>query len=392
MSVSTVVTPGRADEIASRVAELAGRFRSRRAVSERERSVPRESVDELVGAGVARMLVPAEHGGLDLRIRDAVDTVAAIAYGCASTGWISWLMVHVPHVIATFPAEAQQAVWADGPDVVTAGSHLGMTVQPVPGGYRISGRGAFTSGVNHADWIYVGGMEHAEAGPPQLRYFLLQKGQYTIADTWDTVGMRGTGSNTVVAEDVFVPGAFTLAHSDAREGTGPGAALNANPALRLPWVATGALGFIATMLGAAQAAFDDVTASLAGKKTPGGARTADSQALQVDVGLVSAKLAAARTLLQGVADRADAGGEFSLPERSALTRTGAYIATLVLESVDKLLELAGTSGFGSAAVVQQSWRDLHFAASHISLNRRDIYGRYGRSVLGVEEKAPGMFF
>jgi alkylation response protein AidB-like acyl-CoA dehydrogenase len=392
MSTKTATVPNQAEEIAAQVGELADRFRRRLPVTEIERSVPRESIEELVGAGLARMLVPAEHGGLDLRIRDAVDTCAAVAYGCASTGWVSWLMMHVPHVIAMFPAEAQQAVWADGPDVVTAGSHLGMNVQPVPDGYRISGRGPFTSGVNHADWIYVGGLQPADAGPPQLRYFLLNKSHYTIADTWDTVGMRGTGSNTVVVNDVFVPGAFTLAHIDAREGTGPGAALNANPALRLPWVATGALGFIGTMLGAAQAALDDVVASLAAKKTPAGARVADSQALQVDVGLVSAKLDAAQMLLRGLADRADAGGEFTLLERSGLTRTGSFTATLVLESIDKLMELSGTSGFGTAAVVQQSWRDIHFAAAHISLNKRDTWGRYGRALLGVPEPGPGMFF
>ena len=157
-------------------------------------------------------------------------------------------------------------------------------------------------------------------------------------------------------------------------------------------MATGALGFIGTMLGAAQAAFDDVVASLAAKKTPGGARAADSQALQVDVGLVSVKLDTAQALLRSVADRADAGGEFTLRERSGLTRTGSFIVTLVLESIDKLMELAGTSGFGTTAVVQQSWRDIHFAAAHISVNRRDTWGRYGRALLGVEEKAPGMFF
>ncbi|HEY0934574.1 MAG TPA: acyl-CoA dehydrogenase family protein [Trebonia sp.] len=392
MSIDEVSIPGKADQIMQRVGELTGPFRSRVPVTERERSVPRESIEELVSAGLARMLVPAEHGGSDLSIRDAVDTVAAVAYGCASTGWVSWLMMHVPHVIAMFPAAAQDAVWAGGPDVVTAGSHMGMTVEPLPGGYRITGRGAFTSGVNHAEWVYVGGTQPAEAGPPQLRYFLLEKSQFSVRDTWDTIGMRGTGSNTVVVDGLFVPDSFTLAHAEVREGTGPGAALNASPSLRLPWVATGALGFIAAMLGAAQAAYDDVLASLSAKKTPGGARVADSEELQMDVALVSARLDTAQTLLRSLADRADAGGKFTLLERAALTRTGSFAATLVLDAIDKLMELAGTSGFGTTAVVQQSWRDIHFAAAHISLSKRGTWGRYGRAVLGIEEKAPGIFF
>lgn len=392
MTVDMVRTSDRALQILHDVDALTATFRRRTSMTEAQRRVPRESIQELVDIGVARMLVPKEHGGLDLSIGDAVDTVTAIAHGCASTALISWLMIHVPLVIGTFPLEAQQAVWADGPDVVTAGSHVGMTIRTEPGGYRISGRGAFTSGVDNADWIYVGGMIPAESGPPQVHYFLLDKTQYSIQDTWDTIGMRGTGSNTVVFEDVFVPEGFTLAHSDAREGTGPGVALNSNPALRLPWAARGSLGFVATILGAAQGANDDVLATLTTKKKPGGARAADSEALQVEVGLVSAKLDAARTLLQSLADRADAGGAFTLSERAALTRTGAFVVTLALESIDKLIELAGTSAFGTASTVQQAWRDIHFAAAHLSLGRRDTFGRYGRILLAVEDKNPGMFF
>lgn len=270
MSLDVATMPLRTDHVVTRVADLAERFRSRTAITEAERSIPHESIVELVDAGVARVLVPAEYGGLDLGVRDAVDITIAAAKGCASTGWIAWLMMHVPHVVAMFPAEAQDAVWAAGPDVVTAGSHLGMTVAVTPGGYRISGRGAFTSGVNNADWVYVGGFEPAGSGPPQLRYFLIDKRQYTIEDTWDTIGMRGTGSNTVVVEDLFVPEGFTLSHADAREGTSPGSLLNASPVLRLPWVAKGYLGFIANILGAAQAAQEEVVAAVAKKRGPGG--------------------------------------------------------------------------------------------------------------------------
>ena len=392
MAVEMITTPDEARRILGRVGELTDTFRSRAPITEAGRSIPRQSIQDLLDIGIARMLVPKEHGGLDLSIRDAVDTVTSIARGCASTAWISWLMIHVPMVIATFPLEAQQAVWSDGPDVVTAGSHIGMTITTVPGGYRISGRGAFTSGVNNAEWIYVGGIIPAESGPPQVRYFLINQSQYTIEDTWDTIGMRGTGSNTVLVEDVFVREGFTLAHSDAREGTGPGTALNSNAALRLPWAARGSLGFIATIVGAAQGANGDVLATLTTKRKPGGARAADSEALQVEVGLVSVKLDAAQTLLQSLADRADAGGIFTIAERAALIRTGSFIVTLALESIDKLMELAGTSGFGSQAIVQQAWRDVHFAAAHISLGRRETFGRYGRILLDVEDKNPGMFY
>lgn len=391
MSVDVGIRPERTEEILARVESLSERFRSRLPLTEAARSIPAESVQELVDAGLARMLVPAEHGGLDLGIRHALSVTVAVSQACASTGWISWLMMHVPHVVAMFPAEAQQAVWAAGPDVVTAGSHFGMTINQVPGGYRISGRGPFTSGVNNAEWAYVGGMEPTKGGPPQLRYFLLQRSQYTVQDTWDTVGMRGTGSNTVVVDDAFVPEAFTLSHADAREGTSPGAKLNASPLLRQPWVAKGSLGFVATILGAAQAAQSAVVASLAQKKTPSGARVADSEAMQVDIGRTSAQLAVAQMSLYALADRADSGRQLSVVERAEIPRDSAMIVSLSLEALDKLVELSGTSGFGTTSVVQQSWRDAHFAAAHMSLSRRDSWARFGRVLLDVTDKSPGMF-
>lgn len=392
MSVDVVTLPDGADDLLDRIGELTDRFRRRLPLTESQRSVPRESIDELVEAGLARAMVPPERGGLGLGIRDVVDVTIAVSYGCASTGWLAFLMMHVPHVIAMFPQEAQDAVWAHGPDVVTAGSHLGISVTAVPGGYRITGKGPFTSGVNNAEWVYVGGMVPAASGPGELRYFLLHRSQYTVADTWDTAGMRGTGSNTVVTDDLFVPEAFTLAHVDAREGTGPGAAGSSDSLLHQPWVTKGSLGFVATTLGAAQAAFDDVTRSLAGKRSPGGARVADGQALQIDVGLASARLDAAHNLLRAIGDRSDAGGVFSLAERARISRDTALIVSLAIEAVDAVLAMSGTSGFGSSAVAQQSWRDIHFAAAHVSLSRREPLARYGRIVLGIPEAAPGLFF
>ena len=391
MSVDSAVRPQRLEDILSRVEELTDRFRDRVPVAESQRSVPSESIEELREAGLARMLVPLERGGLGLGIRDAVTTTLAVSRADASTGWVSWLMMHVPQVVAMFPAEAQDAVWAGGPDVVTAGSHFGMSVAEEPGGYRISGRAPFTSGVNNADWIYVGGMEKAEAGPPKLRYFLLERGQYTVEDIWDTIGMRGTGSNTVVVEDRFVPAGLTMEHVDAREGTSPGVALSSFPLLRLPWVRKGSLGFVATIVGAAQAALTNVTASLAKKVAPSGAKAAESEALQVEVGRVSAQLDAAEALLLALADQADAGGELDAAGRAAIGRNSAFIVSLSLQAVDTLVELGGTSGFGGTALLQQVWRDVHFAAAHMSLSRKESFARYGRMLLGVEERSPGMF-
>ena len=381
-------------QLVDRVATLARRFRERVPATEAQRTVPRESIDELRAAGVARLMVPREHGGSDARVRDMVELTAAAAYGCPSTGWVAGLMADMPQVVGLFPAEGQRAVWGSGPDAVIACSVMPAgRAEEVPGGYRLTGRHAFTSGVDGADWVFVGAMVPApDAGPPEWRLFLVDKGRFTVEDTWHTAGMRGTGSSTVVVDDVFVPHGHTLTQADAREGTGPGAALNADPKFGLPWVGYSILTFTSTMLGAVEAAYDSARATLGAKRTPVGERVADGQLVQVQTGIVAAKIATARTLLLRVADRADTGAPYTADERATGARDNAFAAMLLGEAVDTLLELGGTGAFSVASPVQQAWRDVHFALSHVSVNKADVFGRYGRIALGVDETTFRGFF
>ena len=393
MSVEARAALFSSDDVASRVSALASQFRNRLQQTEAERSVPRASIDELIGAGVARLLVPREQGGTDGRLRSLLELTAAAAAGCPSTGWIASLMAHNAHVVGLFPEAGQRAVWAWSPDVVIAGSvaPAGRAV-PVPGGYRLTGRHGFTSGVNNAEWVFVGAMVEVENEAPEWRLFLLEKSNFVVVDVWQTAGMRGTGSNTVVEEDVFVPADHTLSQQDAREGTGAGATVNADGKYRLPWIAYATLGFTATILGAAQGTYDHVCAALAQKRSPAGVQVADGQLIQVEIGFVAAKIATARKILLDVADRADAESAYTIQDRAVVLRDNAFAAQLLSEAVDTLVQLNGTSGYLQSSPVQQFWRDVHFAGSHQSLNRIENGGRYGRIALGVAESSTVGFY
>lgn len=393
MSIDAAARPSIHADPLDRITALAPGFRDRGPTTEAHRSVPRVSIDELVAAGTARLLVPREHGGSDARLRNLVEVTAAAAYGCPATGWLAAQMAHHPHVVGVFPLAAQQAVWAAGPDVVIASSTAPAgKAQAAPGGYRLTGRHAFASGVNNAEWSFVGGQVATAGGPPEWRLFLLSADQYSVDDVWDTAGMRGTGSNTVVVDDVFVPEERTVSAIDAREGTAPGARTNADLKFRLPWMAYAGLGFTATMLGAVEGAYDSLCNTLAGKRTPSGERVADGQILQVQIGLISARIATARSILLGIADRADAAPAYTLADRATVARDNTFASMLLIEAIDALLELSGTGGFAAVSPVQQAWRDIHFAAAHMSVNKTDTGGRFGRIALGVDETATQGFF
>ncbi len=206
--------------------------------------------------GLARILMPARFGGYELDFKTWHDAVLAISRADASHGWCASLIVHHAHLVAQFPEECQQAVWADAPDVAISAS-FAPRAQAVraPGGYRVSGENSsFSSGVDHSTWVMVGAMLPGE-GAPEWVFFMIPPGDYTVRDTWFTAGMRGTGSNTIVTDNVFVPETRMLRLTDLRQGRGPGAALYDNPIFRAPFFFYAPLTFAAPMLGAAQGAY-----------------------------------------------------------------------------------------------------------------------------------------
>ena len=221
------------DAVLARVRALIAGIRDGAAAAEEARTVPRETIDALLTAGIARILIPPRYGGYGLSLDTWFEVVREIGKADASHSWCASLMIHHPHYLSQFPEAAQQAVWADGIDISIAASIQPIgRVAPAEGGYRISGEFPFASGINHSRWIIVGCMVG-----PEAKFFLVGPKDFKIKDTWFTGAMRATGSNTAVCDDVYVPESHSLALSDVREGKTPGARLHNHPIYRAPWVA-----------------------------------------------------------------------------------------------------------------------------------------------------------
>ncbi len=240
------------DAVLARVRALIAGIRDGAAAAEEARTVPRETIDALLAAGIARILLPPRYGGYGLSLDTWFEVVREIGKADASHSWCASLMIHHPHYLGQFPEAAQQAVWADGTDVSIAASIQPIgRVTPAEGGYRVSGEFPFASGINHSRWIIVGCLVDTEA-----KFFLIGPKHFKIKDTWFTGAMRATGSNTAVCDDVYVPESHCLALSDVREGKTPGARLHDHPIYRAPWVSYAPLTFATPMLGAAQGAYE----------------------------------------------------------------------------------------------------------------------------------------
>lgn len=385
-------TPATGQQVIERIRALTPGFRRRAEAAEEARRVPRESVAELLDAGLARMLVPRRFGGDELGLDTWVEVVREISKADASHGWCASLMVHHPHYLAQCTEEAQAAVWADGPDVPIAASVLPVAqVTAADGGYRVSGQSPFASGIGHCTWVFVGGMVET-AGGPEWTLFVIPPGEYTVKDTWFTAGMRATGSSTIVTDDVFVPASRTIRMADLRDGTGPGGRLHDNPLYRTPLISYAPLSFATPMLGAAQGAYEMFREWTRTRTGTGGIVVAEVESIQVRLARTGATLDAIDMLLQRALAAAQGPELPTLELRARSMRDFTRAAELAIEAIDTLLAMSGSAGFGSSHPVQRAWRDIHFASMHISLSAERNYAHFGRLELGLPRHPHQPFF
>jgi 3-hydroxy-9,10-secoandrosta-1,3,5(10)-triene-9,17-dione monooxygenase len=383
---------GTHDTVLGRVAALTAGIRERAAAAEKARTIAPETVDALLGAGITRILIPQVYGGYGLSLDTWFAVVRAIGKADASHAWCASLMIHHPHYISQFAEAAQRAVWAGGLDVAIAASIQPVArVTPVAGGYRIAGEFAFTSGVNHSRWVMVGGLIEA-GGHPEPSFFLVGRNDFTIKDTWFTGAMCATGSNTVVCDDVFVPESNTVRLSDLREGKGPGGKLHADPIYRAPFISYAPLTFVTPMLGAAQGAYETFREWTKTRRGLGGAPVADITSIQVRLARTAADLDAAELLLRRAVDVARGSGTVTLALRARNMRDCSRAAELCVGAIDTIIAMSGTAAFGASHPIQRAWRDIHFAAMHVSLNAEQNFAHFGRMELGLPRDPHLPFF
>jgi 3-hydroxy-9,10-secoandrosta-1,3,5(10)-triene-9,17-dione monooxygenase len=375
--------PGTHDAVMARVSALIPSIRDKAAAAEEARTVPPETVDALIAAGITRILIPTRFGGYGLGLETWFEVVREIAKADASCAWCASLLIHHPHYISQFPEDAQRTIWADGPDVPIAASVMpSARVTPAPGGYRISGQFPFASGVNHSRWIMVGGLAEVD-GQPETIFFLVGPGDFKIIDCWFTAGMRATGSNTALCDDVFVPASHTVRFSDIRGGTAPGGAIHAHPIYRAPFVTYAPLTFVTPMLGAAQGAYEAFREWTKGRRGRGDAAIAGITSVQVRLGRTAADLDAAELLLRRALKVPQSATPPSLALRARSMRDFSRASEICIGAIDTLIAMSGTAGFASAHPIQRAWRDIHFASMHVSLNPEQNFAHFGRTELDL---------
>lgn len=382
-SISGDSSPGAAVRaLAPRAAELAG-------VTERDRCLPAELVDALRAAGVFRMCVPRELGGVEGTPAELVEAVEMLARADGSTAWCAMIGATSGTLAAYLPEGEAHAVYGD-PSVVTGGvvAPRGRAARE-PGALRVSGQWSFVSGVGHCHWLMLGcrvdgddGPEKLADGTPDVRLVVVPTSAVEVLDTWKVSGLRGTGSHDVRVEDLVVP----VERSVSLLGQRPcrGGALFAFPIFGLL-----ALGIAAVALGLARGAIDDLL-ELAGAKIPTGASRplAQRAGVQGELARSEATLRAARALLLDAIARAwqaagaSAGEPLAVEHRLALRLAATHATRSAARVVDSMYDAGGGSSIYDSSPLQRRFRDVHAATQHMMVAPA-TYELAGRLLLGL---------
>ncbi|HXT07322.1 MAG TPA: acyl-CoA dehydrogenase family protein [Roseiarcus sp.] len=383
------------DDMLSRVRALVPTLRERAERGEKLRRLAPETERALHEAGLFRILQPRRIGGAEFDYVALIDFPAEAARGDASVAWNLANLLSHHWMLAMFGPSAQARVWDENPDALIASSFVfpAGRARKVEGGYRLKGRWPFSSGVDGSQWNMLGGTVAGEGDAAELRIFLVPAADYRVLDTWDTMGLRGTGSQDVVIEDVFVEDQMTLAVTQLAGGPTPGSALNANPLYCLPVFALFPFVLSGCALGNAQACLEDFEASARQRASSyNRAKMADFQSIQIRVAAAAARIDAARRIMRGccleaMAD-ARAGRIPDMARRVAYRRDGAFAVNLCTEAVNILFKASGAGGLARAGAMQRQFRDAQAIDSHIAFSFDAAGANYGRVALGLPSENP----
>jgi 3-hydroxy-9,10-secoandrosta-1,3,5(10)-triene-9,17-dione monooxygenase len=381
--------------LVGRVTEIVPVLLANGGEGEVSRRIPEGSLAALVESGVFRTSVPTRFGGYAGSSRAGIAVAREIGRGDGGAAWVFGIYDSGSWVTAMLPLRAQEEVWGESPDTLVS-IVLATTSQAVKveGGYRVTGQWNYGTGSAHAAWSLLGvPLEDEQGNVIDGGLALIPTSDLSSEETWFVAGMKSTGSNTQVADDVFVPDHRILPLTPALEGEYPGKEVNPELAYKTPFVPSLVLKLVGPHLGMGRAVLDLVIAkaSTKGIAYTNYERQSDSVAFQMAVARAALLLETAELFLGDLADRleaeAEAGVYRSFAERIHVRAGVGWAVEAVTQEIDTLLSAHGSGAFADVNAIQRFWRDQATAARHAHSLPSTGYEVYGKVLLGLVDEA-----
>jgi indole-3-acetate monooxygenase len=354
---------------------------------ERTRRLPAALLAALHEARLFRLLLPRSAGGEEVAPGAYMASVEEVARHDASVAWNLFVGNSSALVGAYIALDVAREIWRDPHAVVSWGPPNEARARAVPGGYRISGRWDFASGCRAANWMGAHALVEEEGGElrlnsygrPGQRILLCPVGQAALLDTWNTIGLRGTASDSYTFDDVFIPEAYSSQRED------PALRRETGPLYSFTHAGLYAVGVAGVGLGIARAMLDGLI-ELAITKAPRNlGRMADSPTVQADVARHEARLGAARAYLLDVIatlyERASAAGPMDIPGRAGTRLACTHAIHTAIDCADFAFKAAGVDAIFPGSPFERRFRDMHTLSQQIQ-SRGAHYEAVGHILLG----------
>jgi 3-hydroxy-9,10-secoandrosta-1,3,5(10)-triene-9,17-dione monooxygenase len=382
------------DEAMRRARDCVPVLRERAQKCEDARVLLPENEKLLHECGLFRYHQPKRFGGMELPFVAVVDIVAELARGCPSTAWnVGNLGCH-HWILAYYEPETQHEIWDKNPDVLIASS-IALAAgkgRKTEGGFVVSGRWPFSSGVDNSDWNMLAVTVYENDTAVDWRLCIVPKSDYKVIDTWYAMGMIGTGSKDIEVKEVFVPDRRALALTRCRGGGAhPGAALNKSALFRVPIVASAGHPLSATVLGTAEGAFEHVKEVFLKRiGTYTGAKVSDFQAVQVKLARARCLIDSARYLMRESALVFQNNDSLDVEAKLRLRAQNAFAVAQAREAVETLWSFYGANAIYTRDPLQRYLRDVQAASQHFSFNFDIAGAAFGTAALGGKYANPTM--
>jgi alkylation response protein AidB-like acyl-CoA dehydrogenase len=362
------------DEAVERARALKPTLRERLSKGQELRQLPDENVADILESGLYGVMKPKRYGGSELGTETMIDVTVELASADPSTGWVYMLWTAHMWMQAMWPEKAMDEMWENPNGLASSVVSTTGDVVAVDGGFQWNGRGFFSSGVDHCNWLTALVHVVRDGERAEMRWLLVPREDLEIIDDWYTIGLRGTGSKTVVFNNIFIPEYRTVTRLAVAAGEAPGREVNTHPMYGAPEPAnfTGAMSVPA--IGAAMGLIELFRDRLGSRiQIP---ESTNSPYLPEGMSQTLARLAnasatvdAARAVMMLNAERYARRPVQTVPleEDMRLRRDMAFTAQLARRAVNVLYEESGGSALSEKSLLQQFWRDTNAAAAHRGL-------------------------
>lgn len=383
-----------AHQVAERIEADSGFFIEQQAEADRLGRLPDESAKRIRDSGVVRLLQRKDFGGYEADPRDFLSAVMDIGRYCPSSGWVAGVVGIHPWGLSLMDERLQDDIWGDDPDTWVASPYAPTGIaEPVDGGYVVNGRWNFSSGTDHCSWVVLGALvgdgEGKPAKPVTFLHIVVPRADYEIIDdSWNVMGLAGTGSKDVVIKGAFVPDYRTI---DFEVISSPEAAARAGrsePLYRLPWSAMFPNSVSAGLIGIAEGVLRCALEYQAGRVSITGAAQVSDTYSRTAIAEAASDIRSARIqILHNVGEMYDAlqrGHSITIEQTVAARRDQVRVAWRAAAAADAVFSRCGGNAIRLDNPLQAFWRSMHAGLNHVIFVPGPTYDAAGGMLMGVE--------